>query len=198
MHHSRGTCRNSITIRRETLEAQLLEGLQDAVLRPEVVEYTLEQFQAQLKAKLDQVAGDLEGLRKRKRDLEAEVDRLTQALALGDSSRPPVAIVAAIADKERKIEAIHEKLLGPGPESFEARIRNIRQFAMAQLTDVRRLLQEDMPIAKAKLRKHVESIELTPQDEGDGSTILVASGEWNLLGGYGTVSRYSDGAGGQS
>jgi site-specific DNA recombinase len=159
MHHSRGTCTNGVTIRRETLEAQLIEGLQKAVLQAEVVEYTLEQFQTQLKLKLDQMAGDLEALRKRKRDLEAEVERLTQALAIGDTSRPPVAIVTAIATKEREINSIHEKLLGPGPESFEARIRSIRQFAMSRLTDVRRLLQEDIPTAKAELRRHVQSID---------------------------------------
>ena len=196
MHHSRGTCTNGVTIRRETLEAELIEGLQNAVLRPEVVEYTLEQFQAQLKLKLAQMVGDLEALRKKKGDLEAEVERLTQALAIGDTSRPPVAIVSAIASKEREINAIHERLLGPGPESFEARIRSIRQFAMSRLTDVRRLLQEDVPTAKAELRRHVESIELIPQENEEGDKILVASGEWNLLGGY--VSRYTDGAGGQS
>jgi site-specific DNA recombinase len=197
MHHSRGTCSNAVTIRTEILEAQLIEGLQSAVLRPEVVEYTLEQFQTQLKLKLDQIAGDLEGLRKRKRELEAEVERLTSALALGDTARPPVAIVAAITSKEREIDAIHEKLLGPGLESFEARVRSIRQFAMSRLTDVRRLLHEDVPTAKAELRRHVESIELTPQENEEGVKILVASGEWNLLGGY-QGPRNSDGAGGQS
>ena len=195
MHHSRGTCTNRITIRRETLEAQLLEGLQAAVLQPEVVEYTLEQFQAQLKVKLDQMAGDLEGLRTKKRGLEAEVERLTQALALGDTARPPMAVVAAITSKECQIEEIHETLLGSGPESLEARVRSIRQFAMSRLTDVRRLLHEDVPTAKAELRRHIESIELMPQEDSDGAKILVASGEWNLLGGY---ARYADGAGGQS
>src|SRR5579864_2563210 len=63
-------------------------------------------------------------------------------------ARPPAAIVTAIAAKEREIDSIHEKLLGPGPESFEARIQSVRQFAMSRLTDVRRLLQEDVPTAK--------------------------------------------------
>ena len=197
MHHSRGTCPNRITIRRETLESQLLEGLQAAVLRPEVVTYALEQFRTQLKLKLGQMAGDLEGLRRRKRELETEVERLTQALALGDTARPPVAIVGAIVSKEREIEAIHEKLLAPGPESFESRVRNIGQFAMSRLTDICRLLHEDGPTAKAELRRHVETIILTPQEGSDGVKILVASGEWNLLGGY-QASRYTDGAGGQS
>ena len=197
MYHFRGTCRNSVLIRRETLEAQLLEGLQKAVLQPQVVEYTLEQFQAQLKLKVDQVSVDLEALRRRKRDLETEVDRLTQALALGDTVRPPVAIVAAIASKEREIDSIHEKLLGRGPESLETRIRHIKQFAMSRLTDVQRLLHADVPTAKAEVRRHVESIELTPDEDCDGVKILIASGEWNLLGGY-QASRNTGGAGGQS
>jgi hypothetical protein len=88
------------------------------------------------------------------------------------------------------------KNFSPGPESFEARIRSIRQFAIARLTDVRELLHEDVATAKAELRRHVQSIELIPQENGDGDKILIASGEWNLLGGY--VSRYTNGAGGQS
>jgi hypothetical protein len=67
---------------------------------------------------------------------------------------------------------------------------------MSRLTDVRRLLQEDVPAAKAELRRHVESIELIPEENEEGDKILVASGEWNLLGGY--VPRYSDGAGGRN
>jgi hypothetical protein len=67
---------------------------------------------------------------------------------------------------------------------------------MSRLTDVRRLVQEDVPTAKAELRRHIYSIELIPQENEEGDKILVASGEWNLLGGY--VSRYTDGAGGQS
>ena len=67
---------------------------------------------------------------------------------------------------------------------------------MARLTDVRRLIQEDVPTAKAELRRRVESIELMPQEDERGDKIVVASGEWNLLGGY--ISRYTDGAGGQS
>jgi hypothetical protein len=57
------------------------------------------------------------------------------------------------------------------------------------------VLHEDVPTAKVELRRHVESIQLMPQEDGDGAKILVASGEWNLLGGY---ARYTDGAGGQS
>jgi hypothetical protein len=68
---------------------------------------------------------------------------------------------------------------------------------MSRLTDVRQLLQEDVPTAKAELRRHVESIELIPQEDEGGDKILVASGEWNLLGGY-QGPRNSDGAGGQS
>jgi hypothetical protein len=67
---------------------------------------------------------------------------------------------------------------------------------MSRLTDVRRLLHEDVPTAKAGLRRHVESIELTPQENDEGVKILIASGEWNLLGGY-QGSRNSVGAGGR-
>jgi site-specific DNA recombinase len=198
MHYFRGTCSNNAGIRRETLEKTLLEGLQTAVLRPEVVEYTLSRFESELKSKLSQMTGELEGFREQKRELETQVNRLTEMVALGTNTEPPAAVLAGIVSRQREIEAIHQKLLSTSPDSIEARIRDIRQFVVSRLIDIRQLLGADVFGSKAELRKHIDdAIELNPEQR-DGEKILVASGEWNLLGGYRDVSRKSGGAGGES
>jgi site-specific DNA recombinase len=196
-NYFREMCKNGAGIRRDALEKSLLDGLQTAVLRPEVVEYTLCRFEAELKLKLDHMSGELDGFRKRKRELETQVGRLTKALRLGENIKPPAAIVADIARMEREIEEIHERLLGSSPDSIDARMQDIRRFVVSRLMDIRQVLGADVPTAKAELRKHIEAIELNPEDR-NGETILVASGEWNLLGGYQQRSRNSGGAGGES
>ena len=49
---SRGTCPNSLRERNEYVEAQLLEGLQQSVLQPEVLEYALLKFEMDLEKEL--------------------------------------------------------------------------------------------------------------------------------------------------
>jgi site-specific DNA recombinase len=47
-HFDRGTCTNNLTERQDRLESRLPEGLQRAVLQPEVVDYVLSQFEREL------------------------------------------------------------------------------------------------------------------------------------------------------
>jgi len=76
-------CSNSLRIRRDVLEKRLLEKLQTEVLRPEVVEYTLERFEKELLKALDNLGGELERMCRQKRKLEAEINRLAEGLAIG-------------------------------------------------------------------------------------------------------------------
>jgi site-specific DNA recombinase len=55
LHYNRGhgACSNTLLIARRALESQLLAGLQSKVLHPDVIEYTLKSFEAQLAGALD-------------------------------------------------------------------------------------------------------------------------------------------------
>ncbi len=54
-HRYRGVCANSVMIRQNRLEDQLLAGLTDRVLRPEMLEYTLQRFSEELQRRLRQI-----------------------------------------------------------------------------------------------------------------------------------------------
>lgn len=193
MHHLRGTCTNDLTERRERLEERLLHGLQEAVLRQEVVEYTLQRFESELKAKLESLSGQAETLRSRRQSLELEIKHLTDALAAGNAPQPPAAVIAAIHERERELLGITDQLLEANPDSLGARLQDLRQFVISRLADVRKLLYADVSTAKAEIQRHVDKIDLVPA-EASGERFFVASGEWDLLGGR--FSRRSGGAGG--
>ncbi len=59
-------CTNSVRVFRRALESRLLDGLQEQIMRPEVVDYVLERFEAELVKALENLGGELEQMRRRK------------------------------------------------------------------------------------------------------------------------------------
>jgi hypothetical protein len=53
VNRGRGARTNTLLIARRSLEEQLLAGLQEKVLHPDVIAYTLDRFEAELKRALD-------------------------------------------------------------------------------------------------------------------------------------------------
>jgi site-specific DNA recombinase len=167
-------CPNSLRVRRDVLEQALLGRLQAEVLRPEVVDYTLERFERQLITALDNVTGKLEQIRQRKAKLEEEIRRLTRAIADGHYSP---SIMADITAREREIAEIANRLLESQSGSVQAQLKNIRLFVVTRLTNLPNLLNADALTARSEMAKHVQTITLHP----DGETYKV-SGTWDLLG----------------
>jgi site-specific DNA recombinase len=178
-------CKNSVRVFRQELESRLLAGLQDQIMRPEVVEYVLNNFESALLKALDDLGGELEQMRRRKDELEREVDNLAQVVAQGDFSP---ALRAALVTREREISDITAKLLESRPDSLRVKLRNIRSFVVHHMRDVRELVNSETARTRAIFAKHIERITLTPTGEH-----YMASGTWNFMG-RGSI----DGAGGQN
>jgi hypothetical protein len=156
------------------LEHALLDRLQAEVLRPEVVEYTLERFEGQLINALDNLGGELKQMRRRKLKLEEEVSRLSRAIADGHYSP---AIMADITVRERELAEITNRLLESHPDSIDSQLKNIRQFVISRLGNLRDILNADALAAKTEIGKHVQTIVLEPEGK-----IYRATGTWDLLG----------------
>ncbi len=184
-HRGDSVCTNRTRIQRETLEAQLLANLQNQVLREEVVDYVLDRFEDELVRELENIGGEMERMRARKAELELQVKRLTAGLATGVESP---AVMSEIAEREREISGIADRLLSSQSSSVHSRIKALRERARQRITQLREYLNTDTQLARIFLTKHVERIEMEP----DGRA-YVASGKWNLLG----EIRW-DGAEGQS
>jgi hypothetical protein len=195
MHALRGTCTNDLTERSEILEDRLLQKLQETILRPEVVEYALDRFERELERQMERIDDDLETLKRRKQLREGEIQRFTAALLAAGGAPTPQAIIAAINEREAELKQISSRLLEISPDSFQAKLRDVREFVTSQLGDLRKLLLSDVGIAKAELLKHVQRIDLRPVEAG-GERFYLAEGEWDLLGGF--ASRKTVGAAGRS
>jgi site-specific DNA recombinase len=173
-HRGDSVCSNRVRVRRDILEAKLLAGLQDKVLREDVVNYTLDRFEEQLEKALGNIGGEMEQMRKRKAELESEASRLTAGLASGLYS---VTVMAEIARRERELGEISDRLLSSRPDSVRSRIKKLRENAVARMRDIREVFNGDTVTARAWLIKHVERILMDPT-----GGVYVASGNWNLLG----------------
>ena len=119
-HFYRGACANGIRVRQEHLERQLLSELRSAVLRPEVLDYTLQQFQRQLEAAQVNASQDRERAQEKKKALEEQLRRLTAAVAeSGHSSF----LLQAIAEREGEL-AVELRRFGAKQRRGDGRDRN--------------------------------------------------------------------------
>jgi hypothetical protein len=162
------------------LEQHLFERLQKEVLKPEVIDYAVEQFGKKLVQSMATMSQTLGRMRDRKHELEAELGRLTAAVAASGHS---AFLLTAITDRERELRDITETLLAERGESIESRLKDIRQFVTDRLGDLRKLLNADVQRARAELAKHVTDIRLVPVQAASQSH-YIAEGTWDLVGGY--------------
>jgi site-specific DNA recombinase len=184
-HRGDSVCSNRLRVRRDVLEKELLAGLQEKVLREDVVAYVLERFESELVKELENIGGEMDRMKRRKAELDAEISRLTAGLAGGTYSP---AVMREIVRREQEIAEISNRLLSSNSDSVRMRVKSLRDKAMQRMRDVRRYLATDTLKARAHLVKHVEKIVMQPSGRA-----YVASGGWNLLG----EIRW-DGAEGQS
>ena len=178
-------CSNDVRIFRRALEEKLLGGLQEQVIRPEVVDYVLAKFEAELTNAVDNLSGELEQMRRHKQELEREIGNLANFVAQGDCSP---GLRAALVDREREIGDITGKLLEARPDSLQTKLRKIRALVESRMNDIRGMLNSDPARVRAEFAKHIEKITMEPSGEH-----YVASGTWHLVG-RGSI----DGAGGQN
>jgi hypothetical protein len=176
MNFQRGdsVCSNRVRVRRDVLERELLQGLQAKVLREEVIDYILDRFEKQLVREIDGISGEMDRMKTRKAELQAEIGRLATGLASGLYSP---AVMGEITKREQEISEISDRLLSSNPESIRSRIGALKQSAVKRLHDLRQCLNSDPVAARAYLTKHVEKIVMDPE-----GGVYVASGSWNLLG----------------
>jgi site-specific DNA recombinase len=193
LHHQRGTtiCTNALLIPREELETRLLAGLQNAVLREEVIDYAVERFEQQLHRRLSNLDCELARLRKRKAELQTEAENLAHAIAKSGYQSPVV--MEQIAEREKELREITDRLLEP-KGSVRTQIAELRAFAVARLRDIRKCLSspDNVLAARTLLAEQFGKITLSPT-MANGRLLYTANGNVDFFAG----ARLS-GAGGQS
>jgi site-specific DNA recombinase len=196
LHHQRGetVCTNSLLVRRDELEESLLRGLSESVLRTEVIDYAVEKMQETLDAQFAGIDEELARLRQRKQKIELEISHYVRAIGDGDLSR---SLTVAIAEREKELQKITDKLLEPRPGSLRTKLDELRTFAVSRLTKIRELLAHPESVEKAHeaLAESVGKLTLEATTE-NGKRTYLAHGKIDFFGE--AEMAHSGGAGGQN
>jgi site-specific DNA recombinase len=180
-HAQRGNavCKNNLLIRRQDLERQLLAGLEERVLHPDVVAYTLKRFEEELaKALTARNQGDVD-LRRRVSELERGIANQLRGLSDGYSA----SITAEITKLENQLAGVQARLKTSDPQSVKLQMRDTRRFVELQVASLSALWEGEPRIAREEIAKHVGKITLKPM-----LRTYIATGVWDWLGVLGTAA----------
>jgi site-specific DNA recombinase len=177
-HFYRGVCSNGLQVRKETLEDELLSGLQKAVLTQDAIEYAVSAFKRQLESASQTTSRDVLRAQIERHKIQSELERLVDAVANSGHSE---SLLQAIDAREDRIREIDELLKTPGDNFPDQSPNRIQDFVVKGLSNLRELIQTDVVRARAELLRHVSEIRLTPTKSGAGLE-YVATGNWDLLG----------------
>ena len=142
-HRYRGVCANSVMIRQDRLEDQLLAGLTERVLRPEMLEYTFLRFSEELQRRLRQIqeesaraASGVNLLQERRRELKTKADNLAEAIAaMGHSPT----LLSQLATMETQIARIDQDLAEINtPRDLEVTMADLRKFVTEKALDLQK------------------------------------------------------------
>jgi len=152
--HNRGAtvCGNDTRARMDAMDDAVLDAIEQQVLNPGAVAYVVERAFTLL-AERRRANPD------RPREIEAELKRLRRELsrftALIATGRAPKTVLAEIAAREARIEALEkerEELLR-AVEPNELDLRRVRKAVEAHAGQFKDLLRGDVPLARQALRK---------------------------------------------
>jgi hypothetical protein len=175
---NRGICSNNLYIRQDELEERLLSRLRSELLEPDSINRAIEQFGRQLRSSLAGLSDDITEMRSRKEKLEHEIRNFALAIAESGHSRY---ILEEIADREKEISAITDRLLSAAPDSIQTKIEEMAAFVSDGIERLSEAFNENSPLAKQELHSHLSAIRMFPTEDGEG-WYYIAEGTWDLLG----------------
>jgi site-specific DNA recombinase len=174
-HAQRGNavCTNALLVRRAELEPQLLGGLRERVIHPDVVDYTLKRFEEEIAKALTTRLKDTDDLRREESELERGMANQLRGVADGYSPY----ITAAIATLEAQLAAVRSRIDASNPQRVNLQLRDTRRFVTARVSELSALWDGEPRIAREEIAKHVRKIRLQPR-----LRTYVATGTWDWLG----------------
>jgi site-specific DNA recombinase len=183
----RGICKNSITIRRDVLESQLLASIRERVLRPDILEFTIEhvcekfeEYRATYRSRAKGVATNAPKLHQELRRLQGRAHNLVQAIAEFGHRKSPT-LIGELNDVEVKIELIVDDLRQPELPEPQASPQQIRDFVQGNVRNLEAILTENRAFARQPLRKHIKRIVLSPKFDAGGNVLAVTAGDVDVF-----------------
>jgi hypothetical protein len=156
-------------ITEDTLESAVVNHLINEVLRPELLEFTINKFHQALKHQLQIVAGEaknkraaLPGLKREKRLLERNIKTAVESLINEGSSK---ALRAKLDSLEARLETLHKEQISLVPPPAPVSLDEATSFVLEHTKVLANTLLGNRNAAQIALRKHVGRLTLTPVEQ---------------------------------
>jgi DNA invertase Pin-like site-specific DNA recombinase len=188
-HRYSGICKNSLTIRREVLEARLLQALSRNARSDEVRAHLSAEFHNQLmvawkdrRKKARQLSSSAKALRDKQDKLRHQAENLVNAIAATKGSALVYARLDSIETQMRNIDALlatqgKEKMASPS-------LDDLKSFLDRKLVTLEAVLARNPTMAKQRILKHVGKLIMNPTYPAQGPTYQV-TGDLRLFAGNG-------------
>ncbi len=159
-HVMNGSCTNSRTIARETLEARMLDGPRDRLMAPEVAAEAMHAYAEETNRLNRERRSSDDADRKALADFEKKLKEIVTAIEDGGYSRP---LMARLHDLEAKQDELTERLSRAPVDipDIHPNVAGIYRRKVERLTEALRHPQERNEAAEA-IRGLIERITLTP------------------------------------
>lgn len=191
-YHDGRACSNAVRVRRDRLEAALLDPIRKELLSPERAQKMAKEMQTEFTEHARRMQADIGKQPRELRELTARIERLRERLRLGDIEMTPDEIEAAIAYAEAKRRNLQARAVTPVEPKLLTMLPRAAELYRRQITLGLGGNPRAVVTARAILRELFGGeIRLAPQLDGG----LVA--HWNLhpaalfqnLGTYGSGGR---------
>ncbi len=156
-------CTNRTTMRRESMEKTVLEGLSQRIMEPDAFKVFVEQFTAEWNRLQAESGADRAAWESELSRLTAQVERLVDALANGT---PAIAIngrLGALEKRRVELEALLASAVAPAPR-LHPNLAEVYRQTIASLIEV--LGRDDHAEARDAVRSLIDCITLVPEDGG--------------------------------
>jgi site-specific DNA recombinase len=159
---NKGTCDNLLTVRRDVLEATVLDGLKNQLMQPDLVAAFVDEFHREMNRQRAEQDGHRDRTARDLEKAEREIRRLIDAIKAGVSG-------AAVKDEMTALEARRLELLAQleaAPPPMPRLHPNLAELYRQKVVNLAEALnEEDTRLEAAEcLRELIEEIRLVPKD----------------------------------
>ncbi len=167
---NKGTCDNGLTIKREDLEALVLDGLEKHLMDPEHTRVFCEHYTKTMNRLVAEHNAGLEASRSELERIDRQLDKLVEALMNGVPAARVKDKMQALEDRKVALEQERDS----GKQMPVSLHPNLSAYYREQIGELRSALQDESKRAQAAeaIRALIDKIELVPTRLEDGTEVL--------------------------
>jgi site-specific DNA recombinase len=160
---NRGTCTNRLTIRRDVLEATVLDGLREHLMHPDLVAEFVAEYQREWNRLRQETLGARTGLEAELKSVERQIRNVVEAVKAGFFAPAMKEEMAALEARQAELQARLEEAPAEPPMALHPGLADVYRQKVADLSAALNVPAQRHEAAEA-LRGLIEAITLVPVD----------------------------------